>query len=189
MDNTQADITEDLKDEQLIACYNEAFNCALENPNASIYDGKCAGYRAVAALARKGWRLIPKDEGAAISLFERRSKSCHMEHQQALSPGPARLRRCPIHGQQGPEAWGCPECVREMRKELTTARASQPVPTSDRPWEQDGWCDEQGRCWMGNPGDELFLPSWRLCRPEDAPRMIWSLPHWAISVPTLGDAS
>ena len=35
---------------------------------------------------------------------------------------PARLRHCPTHGQQGPEAWGCPECVRELREELATAR-------------------------------------------------------------------
>ena len=37
--------------------------------------------------------------------------------------GPAyRLRKCPTHGQQPPNAWGCPECVREMRGELATAR-------------------------------------------------------------------
>jgi hypothetical protein len=37
--------------------------------------------------------------------------------------GPAyRLRYCPAHGQQPPNAWGCPECVRELRGELATAR-------------------------------------------------------------------
>jgi hypothetical protein len=37
--------------------------------------------------------------------------------------GPAyRLRKCPTHGQQPPNAWGCPECVRELRGELATAR-------------------------------------------------------------------
>jgi hypothetical protein len=30
----------------------------------------------------------------------------------------ARVRNCPTHGQQPPEAWGCPECVRELRNEL-----------------------------------------------------------------------
>ena len=38
------------------------------------------------------------------------------------TPTPARLRHCPTHGQQGPEAWGCPECVRELREELATTR-------------------------------------------------------------------
>jgi hypothetical protein len=41
---------------------------------------------------------------------------------QALA-GPAyRLRRCPTHGQQPPNAWGCPDCVRQLREELATAR-------------------------------------------------------------------
>jgi hypothetical protein len=33
-----------------------------------------------------------------------------------------RLCYCPTHGQQPPNAWGCPECVRELRGELATAR-------------------------------------------------------------------
>lgn len=32
-------------------------------------------------------------------------------------PRDRRLRRCPTHGQQPPNAWGCPECVRELRNE------------------------------------------------------------------------
>ena len=31
---------------------------------------------------------------------------------------PSRLRHCPTHGQQPENAWGCPECVREMRQQL-----------------------------------------------------------------------
>jgi hypothetical protein len=33
-----------------------------------------------------------------------------------------RLQNCPTHGQQPPNAWGCPECVRELRAELAEAR-------------------------------------------------------------------
>ena len=33
-----------------------------------------------------------------------------------------RLRHCPTHGQQPPNAWGCPECVRELREELDAAQ-------------------------------------------------------------------
>ena len=33
-----------------------------------------------------------------------------------------RLRKCLTHGQQPHNAWGCPECVRELRGELATAR-------------------------------------------------------------------
>ena len=39
---------------------------------------------------------------------------------------PARLRNCPTHGQQPPEAWGCPDCVRELREEL--AASLHPTP-------------------------------------------------------------
>jgi hypothetical protein len=60
----------------------------------------------------------------------------------------------------------------------------QPVPVSERPWEREGWCDVEGRCWMGHPGDAEFIPSWRLCRPEDAPSMTCSLPHYALPTPT-----
>ena len=41
-------------------------------------------------------------------------------------PAAARLRNCPTHGQQPPEAWGCPDCVRELREEL--AASLHPTP-------------------------------------------------------------
>jgi hypothetical protein len=32
-------------------------------------------------------------------------------------------KTCPTHGPDKPSAWGCPECVREQREELTALRA------------------------------------------------------------------
>ena len=32
-----------------------------------------------------------------------------------------------------------------------------PVPVAERPWEREGWCDEQGRCWWFCP--ESILPN------------------------------
>ena len=61
------------------------------------------------------------------------------------------------------------------------------VPVAERPWERATWCDHLGRCWMGDPGGQGFIPSWRLCRPEDAPRMTVSLPARAISLPQGGE--
>ena len=46
---------------------------------------------------------------------------------------PARLRHCPTHGQQPPNAWGCPECVREMRLALATQPAPEVVPVGEQP--------------------------------------------------------
>jgi hypothetical protein len=61
--------------------------------------------------------------------------------------------------------------------------ANEPVPVSERPWEREGWCDAEGQCWMGDPGGAGFIPSWRLCRPEDAPSMTCSLPANALPTP------
>lgn len=43
--------------------------------------------------------------------------------------------------------------------ELLSQRHPQPVPVSERPWEREGWCDEQGRCWLCGKveGDWRFL--------------------------------
>ena len=49
-----------------------------------------------------------------------------MHHARALldqPEPPSRLRHCSTHGQQPENAWGCPECVREMRQQL-----AQPEP-------------------------------------------------------------
>jgi hypothetical protein len=48
---------------------------------------------------------------------------------------PARLRYCDVHGQQPDNAWGCPECVREMRQQLAKAQPVSP-PEPVRPSER-----------------------------------------------------
>ena len=61
--------------------------------------------------------------------------------------------------------WGCP--------------AIEPVPVSERPWEREGWCDAEGRCY-GWDGDYW----WMVGNPGWANETIthW-LPHWALPVP------
>jgi hypothetical protein len=58
--------------------------------------------------------------------------------------------------------------------------AIQPVPVSERPWEREGWCDAEGRCY-GWDGDYW----WMVGNPGSANETIthW-LPHWALPVPT-----
>jgi hypothetical protein len=58
----------------------------------------------------------------------------------------------------------------------------EPVPVRERPWEREGWRDVDGQCWMGDGGGGGFVPSWRLCKPDDS-CLAWSLPHWALPVP------
>ena len=40
-----------------------------------------------------------------------------------------------------------------------------PVAVSERPWEREGWCDDEGRCWCMSSLDGP-PPRWWLVRPE-----------------------
>ena len=87
---------------------------------------------------------------------------------------------------QNPLGIADPTIVRAA--ELLRQQAHASVAFRERPWERDGWCDEQGRCWIGDPGGNGFIPSWRLCRPEECSNFFLSqiLPHWAIpSIPII----
>jgi hypothetical protein len=54
----------------------------------------------------------------------------------------------------------------------------EPVPVSERPWEREGWCDAEGRCWWWCHRHE----SWEL---DDGPAHYrHSLPHNALPIPT-----
>jgi hypothetical protein len=54
----------------------------------------------------------------------------------------------------------------------------KPVPVAERPWEREGWCDAEGRCWWWCHRHE----SWEL---DDGPAHYrHSLPHHALPIPT-----
>lgn len=46
--------------------------------------------------------------------------------------------------------------------DLLSQRHPAPVPVAERPWERDGWCDEQGRCWWGSPCGYITGAAWSL---------------------------
>jgi hypothetical protein len=67
----------------------------------------------------------------------------------------------------------------------------EPVPVAEQPWEREGWCDAERKCWWLNPcGDEVggTVPSWVL---DGIPAIkeirfygyTHSLPHHALPVP------
>jgi hypothetical protein len=59
----------------------------------------------------------------------------------------------------------------------------QPVAVSERPWEREGWCDAEGRCWIYMP-DIGTSPRWRLTDPRDiGPYHTHSLPANALPTP------
>jgi hypothetical protein len=65
-----------------------------------------------------------------------------------------------------------------------------PVPVAERPWEREGWCDAEGRCWWGriegNPGN----PEWFLAGLSEIEGFyeigdwVVLLPHHALPIPT-----
>jgi hypothetical protein len=61
---------------------------------------------------------------------------------------------------------------------LLRAPAPAAVPVGERPWEREGWCDVEGRCWWFN---RAGIPEWQLA--DGGPYGDFCLPHWAIPDP------
>jgi len=74
-----------------------------------------------------------------------------------------------------------------LLQQLTPASAVVVVPVSERPWEREGWCDTDGRCWLCSA---YSMGRWNYNTPPD-PAQDWgrlgtvthSAPHWAIPRP------
>jgi hypothetical protein len=85
------------------------------------------------------------------------------------------------------------ELVRRALKRLSDLEmgrpALKPVPASERPWEREGWCDAEGRCWWGRPSEELCNSDWFLATRAEVEEFcdcclpVVSLPHHALPVP------
>jgi hypothetical protein len=80
-------------------------------------------------------------------------------------PETSRLRYCDVHGQQPENAWGCPECVREMRHQL-----AQPEPqglTDEEPTDQEieEWADAAAEVPLEEMDPEVH--GWRRCFKSD----------------------
>jgi hypothetical protein len=72
------------------------------------------------------WHLVPsKLAQLRRLLFSTPHRIMSIDYRTALAQPetPSRLHYCSTHGQQPENAWGCPECVREMRQQL-----AQPEP-------------------------------------------------------------
>ena len=67
--------------------------------------------------------------------------------------------------------------------------AIKPVPVRERPWEREGWCDAEGRCWWGRIEGNPANPEWFLAGlPEieefyEIGDWVVLLPHHALPVP------
>jgi hypothetical protein len=65
----------------------------------------------------------------------------------------------------------------------------KPVPVAERPWEREGWCDAEGRCWWWHAATDDTNPGWIPATYADIELVgveffDSSLPHHALPVPT-----
>ena len=66
---------------------------------------------------------------------------------------------------------------------LLEQRHPAPAPVNERPWERDGWCDEQGRCWWtANKPGPLPPVWWMVYIPQSCTNGIM-LPAHALPTP------
>jgi hypothetical protein len=77
--------------------------------------------------------------------------------------------------------------------ELLQRQALVPVSVSEGPWEREGWCDAEGRCWWGTPGyinsyTVAQSAQWRLSTPDDRfGSELLCLPAHALPLPEVGE--
>ena len=75
----------------------------------------------------------------------------------------------------------------EMAPPISAPAPVVPVPVAERPWEREGWCDGQGRCWFFSPR----FNTWSWERPPVALTRgvgrFLSLPAHAIPLPQAGE--
>ena len=50
--------------------------------------------------------------------------------------------------------------VLEPAEHTVLVPVAQPVAVSERPWEREGWCDDEGRCWWTANKPVPLPPSW-----------------------------
>jgi hypothetical protein len=108
-----------------------------------------------------GW----KDPGAGAN-------KCDMQLYAIPLPAPVPVAECPHCGYEG-----------EMVPAPQAGDVAVPVPVSERPWEREGWCDAEGRCWLGSPGNRLNDHGWVYRKPCELLHQMFSLPHNAIPLP------
>jgi len=60
--------------------------------------------------------------------------------------------------------------------------AITPIPVSERPWEREGFCDAEGRCWLS--AHAVGGHFWHLWPQQKwLPGTGYCLPHWALPIP------
>jgi hypothetical protein len=161
--------------------------------------------------------IDPEHKGRDLELLEAFYRACQSEGGTADEVALRGLKAVLALAQPEPEgvtarelqwppsvAQGCHEAAAEaepgspMQQLLVAAGdllenyarpAIQPVAVAERPWEREGWCDAEGRCWWGRPSEELCNSDWHLATRAEVEEFcsdcmpIVSLPHHALPIP------
>jgi hypothetical protein len=84
-------------------------------------------------------------------------------------------------GSPAPENSPCAVCGAVLQRYARPAIT--PVPVIERPWEREGFCDAEGRCWFS--AQAVGGHYWSLWpRQKWLPGTGYCLPHWALPIPT-----
>jgi hypothetical protein len=128
--------------------------------------------------ARQAWKVAaqpPAPTPAPASDEEREKLASWLENHAA------HLRKMESIGALG-ETELTPALERAATLLRQPAPAVVPVAVAERPWEREGWCDADGRCWWSH--GPTPTARWSLL-PMDGmdDARGWLLPHWAIPIP------
>ena len=124
-----------------------------------------AAWCALEVLQRRGLLVQSEPEGLEAGELVKDLRECADSCTLAEKHGWARVMR---RAAEVLARWGRPTI--------------EPVPVAERPWEREGWCDAEGRCWFGAPDRPGALACWDLDL-EPAADDTSSLPHHALPVP------
>ena len=69
----------------------------------------------------------------------------------------------------------------------------QPVAVSERPWERDGWCDADGKCWLETvtliPDHAVWIKTWPAWVEKFSRCYVRSLPANPLPTPEVANAA
>ena len=174
---TPQPVAEGLTDQELLRCAKIATPCY----DLKMWERELRIMRAAIAAdrARRPTPQPPVD-GEVAELVEWLRAGAPLSFNESWRP---RLTRAADLLLQDQHLLGL--CAKELNCLMEQRQRPQPVAVSERPWERDGWCDEQGRCWWtaNKPGplppvwwmvsipqsctDGIMLPANVLATPED----------------------
>ena len=179
-------------DEMIAYAQQQALNKCLPRPASVTADGEQGMNTDPIRIALERLTLMASDEIRTSGLWNDRVRAAFQRLTVMLGDGSSDT-----------ELWA--HSTASWERAIAAARAALAaapqerqaaivpgwVPVSQRPWEREGWCDEQGRCWLFIDPDGWHIPCWGLARQSDYDwgrfrpgEVCFSLPAHALPLPS-----